>query len=47
MIDILVIPSAEHHLDTDLEDNAMLNFVKKIDKDAMFMTSHCQVIIRK
>lgn len=41
MIDILVIPSAEHHLDTDLEDNAMLNFVKKIDKDAMFMTSHC------
>ena len=25
-IDILVIPSAEHHLDTDLEDVAMLNF---------------------
>ena len=40
-IDILVVPSAEHHLDTDLEDKAMINFVKKVDKEAMFMTSHC------
>lgn len=40
-IDILVVPSAEHHLDTDLEDEAMLNFVKKVDKEAMFVTSHC------
>lgn len=40
-IDILVVPSAEHHLDTDLEDTAMIDFVKKIDKDAMFVTSHC------
>ena len=40
-IDILVVPSAEHHLDTDLEDEAMINFVKKADKEAMFMTSHC------
>jgi transcriptional regulator GlxA family with amidase domain len=40
-IDILVIPSAEHHLDTDLEDEAMLNFVKKVDSKALFMTSHC------
>ncbi len=40
-IDILVIPSAEHHLDSDLEDEQMLNFVKQVDKDAMFMTSHC------
>lgn len=40
-IDILVIPSAEHHLDTDLKDTAMLNFVKRIDKNAIFMTSHC------
>jgi transcriptional regulator GlxA family with amidase domain len=40
-IDILVIPSAEHHLDTDLEDEAMINFVKQVDKDAQFMTSHC------
>lgn len=40
-IDILVIPSAEHHLDTDLEDTVMLNFVKRIDSSALFMTSHC------
>ncbi|MFC4632322.1 DJ-1/PfpI family protein [Dokdonia ponticola] len=40
-IDILVIPSAEHHLDTDLEDQVMLNFVKKVDENALFMTSHC------
>ncbi|MGB5227559.1 MAG: glutamine amidotransferase, partial [Eudoraea sp.] len=38
-IDILVIPSAEHHLDTDLKDTAMLNFVKRVDKNALFMTS--------
>jgi transcriptional regulator GlxA family with amidase domain len=41
VIDILVVPSAEHHMDTDLEDLKMLDFVKKIDKQAMFMTSHC------
>ena len=40
-IDILVVPSAEHHLDTDLEDEVMLNFVKKVNKDAEFITSHC------
>ncbi|WP_290699356.1 DJ-1/PfpI family protein [Lacinutrix sp.] len=40
-IDILVIPSAEHHLDSDLEDEAMLDFVKKVDKEAQFVTSHC------
>ena len=40
-IDILVIPSAEHHLDTDLEDEVMLNFVKKVNKDAEFIISHC------
>ena len=40
-IDILVVPSAEHHLDTDLEDEKMIAFVKKIDKEATFMTSHC------
>lgn len=40
-IDILVVPSAEHHLDTDLKDTVMLNFVKQIDNDALFMTSHC------
>ncbi len=40
-IDILVVPSAEHHLDTDLDDKAMINFVKKVDTMATFMTSHC------
>ncbi len=40
-IDILVVPSAEHHLDTDLEDEVMINFVREIDKKAQFMTSHC------
>jgi transcriptional regulator GlxA family with amidase domain len=40
-IDILVVPSAEHHLDTDLEDLAMIKFVQKVDKEAMFVTSHC------
>jgi len=40
-IDILVVPSAEHHLDSDLEDNAMIDFVKRVDKEAKFVTSHC------
>ncbi|PTM10776.1 MAG: glutamine amidotransferase [Bacteroidetes bacterium] len=40
-IDILVVPSAEHHLDSDLEDEAMINFVKMIAKEAQFVTSHC------
>ncbi|MCW5519250.1 DJ-1/PfpI family protein [Aureitalea sp. L0-47] len=40
-IDILVVPSAEYHLDTDLEDEAMIAFVQRADKEAMFVTSHC------
>lgn len=40
-IDILVIPSAEHHLDSDLEDEAMLRFVQKVAAKAQFVTSHC------
>lgn len=40
-IDILVVPSAEHHLDSDLKDTTMLNFVKKVDRESLFMTSHC------
>lgn len=40
-IDILVVPSAEHHLDTDLQDTVMLNFVRKVSADALFVTSHC------
>lgn len=40
-IDILVVPSAEHHLDSDLNDKKMLDFVQKVDKNAKFVTSHC------
>ena len=40
-IDILVVPSAEHHLDTDLEDEDMIKFVQEVDKEATFVTSHC------
>ena len=40
-IDILVVPSAEHHLDTNLEDERMIAFVQKVDKEAQFITSHC------
>ncbi|MEM9824170.1 MAG: DJ-1/PfpI family protein [Bacteroidota bacterium] len=40
-IDILVVPSAEHHLDSDLQDEAMINFVKRTAKTAEFVTSHC------
>ena len=40
-IDILVVPSAKHHLDTDLEDEVLLDFVRKVDRDAQFITSHC------
>ncbi len=40
-IDILVVPSAEHHLDTDLENEALLDFVRRADREAQFVTSHC------
>lgn len=40
-IDILVVPSAEHHLDTDLENETLINWVAEVGKDAMYVTSHC------
>jgi transcriptional regulator GlxA family with amidase domain len=40
-IDILVVPSAEHHLDTDLEDRDLINFIKRTSDRARFVTSHC------
>ena len=40
-IDILVVPSAEHHLDSDLEDQAMIQFVQQASKTAKYVTSHC------
>ncbi len=40
-IDILVVPSAEHHLDTDLDNKELIDFVKKTADNALFITSHC------
>ncbi|MDX1314696.1 MAG: DJ-1/PfpI family protein, partial [Eudoraea sp.] len=40
-IDILVIPSAEHQLDTDLQDTIMLDFVRDVSEQAQYVTSHC------
>ena len=40
-IDILVIPSAEHHLDSDLENEEMISFVKNAGEEAEYITSHC------
>ncbi len=40
-IDILVVPSAEHHLDTDLDNKQMINWVQKVAKNAKYVTSHC------
>jgi transcriptional regulator GlxA family with amidase domain len=40
-IDILVVPSAEHHLDSDMDDKKLIEFIQKTDKNALYMTSHC------
>lgn len=40
-IDILVVPSAEHHLDTDLENEVLIDWVKQVGEQAQFITSHC------
>ena len=40
-IDILVVPSAEHHLDTDLDDKVLIDWVKQKGDKAEFVTSHC------
>ena len=40
-IDILVVPSAEHHLDTDLENERMIEWVKQVSDSALYVTSHC------
>ncbi len=40
-IDILVVPSAEHHLDSDLENEDMINFVREVGTKASYITSHC------
>jgi transcriptional regulator GlxA family with amidase domain len=40
-IDILVVPSAEHHLDSDMDNIKLIEFIKQTDKNALYMTSHC------
>ena len=40
-IDILVVPSAEHHLDSDLKNEVLLAFIREVDKTALYVTSHC------
>lgn len=40
-IDILVVPSAEHHLDTDLENVELIDFIKDKGTGAQYVTSHC------
>lgn len=40
-IDILVVPSAEHHLDSDLENKELIDWVAKTGKTAEYVTSHC------
>lgn len=40
-IDILVIPSAEHHLDTDLENAELINWIRKTSENSEYVTSHC------
>ena len=40
-IDILVVPSAEHHLDDDLDNKDMIDWVRKTGEKATYVTSHC------
>ncbi len=40
-IDVLVVPSAEHSMDTDLENEAMMRFVAEKGKEAQYLLSLC------
>ncbi|MEM7110254.1 MAG: DJ-1/PfpI family protein [Bacteroidota bacterium] len=40
-IDILVVPSAEHSMDSDLENEALIGFVKRVGKKAKYVMSLC------
>lgn len=40
-IDILVVPSAEHSMDSDLEDEALLRFVRERGQSALYVLSFC------
>lgn len=40
-IDILVVPSAEHSMDSDLENEAMIEWVRRVGSEALFVVSLC------
>ena len=40
-IDVLVVPSAEHNMDTDLEDERLISFVREKGQAAQFIMSLC------
>lgn len=40
-IDILVVPSAEHNMDTDLENEVLINWVKETGNKADYVMSLC------
>lgn len=40
-IDILIVPSAEHNMDTDLENEVLISWVKKIGESADYVISLC------
>ena len=40
-IDVLVVPSAEHNMDTDLEDENLISFIKETGTQAQFIMSLC------
>lgn len=40
-IDVLVVPSAEHSMDSDLKNEALINFVKTVGEKAQYVMSLC------
>lgn len=40
-IDVLIVPSAEHSMDSDLENNKLISFVKNTGEQAKFVMSLC------
>ena len=40
-IDVLVVPSAEHNMDTDLENEALITWVRETGEEALYVVSLC------
>ena len=40
-IDILVVPSAEHNMDSDLEDENLISWIKAVGNNAQYVMSLC------